>query len=529
MTLGAAIAGLLVVGLEIYGIVFIYQIFSLARRQHWPWWIYHTLLRCAEVLMAGLLCYVASHPFRQRREGRCCCPVLCAPCIELCCCCCVGPDASGRHSNNEDVGWPDGDSCLLKISAGQRGDNDYSLVKGRDGRNNGWARETRNWGDTSTIAPKTRICFSDKDHVMPFVTSQHGLGASAGDAELVNYLPVTEREGRYYSGSRLLPYADDYLDQGYNNDSSVFSSTHCQEIGLESFSAHNGVLNTAFHPTAEDGDDDDLVPPSSALLSKSRKSSLASSEFFHPPSSLSIAGSFASELDKAFRSMREESLLADLEPVGDGVGAGVGEGTTTTSLAQFLPDPVDLSRFSRGQPSVVESASSSHPDNTPMERFLLDQQVGECPVGRPMRRSRSAMGRLLEGSSSSVGPSDVEPWDQKLFRSKSDSIGVVCIKQVDGDHYMSMLDVERNQQPVTSRPEDCERWLKRDADEARQNPSIGGVGMDRALAGRREVEDYGANGSTEQELFDPTSHFNNQEMGRSLLTPIDYHSDDIEV
>ncbi|KAK7101997.1 proline-rich transmembrane protein 4-like [Littorina saxatilis] len=111
VTMLTAVLGLVTVALEVYAVVGVYKTFSNDRPQPWPWYFYHTALRLVEFLMCATMGYVASQPFRyRRREQSCCCPVLCAPCAEICYC---GNDANRSEAQ---AGWSELDQHQLRTS-----------------------------------------------------------------------------------------------------------------------------------------------------------------------------------------------------------------------------------------------------------------------------------------------------------------------------------------------------------------------------------------------------------------------------
>lgn len=99
ITLLAAVFGIVMVGLEIYGIVGVYQTFTIAKPQPWPWWVFHTALRFVELAMGISICYVASQPFRYPNSTSNI-AFYCSPCRQLFC---QIVDKSGVQSSWGDI------------------------------------------------------------------------------------------------------------------------------------------------------------------------------------------------------------------------------------------------------------------------------------------------------------------------------------------------------------------------------------------------------------------------------------------
>jgi hypothetical protein len=64
VTLITALLGFLNMGIHIYGMVDVMNVFTNAKPDPWPWWILHFTLRFTEIAMAALMLFVASQPFR---------------------------------------------------------------------------------------------------------------------------------------------------------------------------------------------------------------------------------------------------------------------------------------------------------------------------------------------------------------------------------------------------------------------------------------------------------------------------------
>lgn len=116
VTFVAAIFGLVTIGLEIYGMVQVYGVFSTERPQPWPWWLYHTALRVTELVMCTTMAYIASQPFRYNQsEKSCACCFLCAPCSEMWTCQCCR-----RALEREDAsGWSDNYASMSALQNGR--------------------------------------------------------------------------------------------------------------------------------------------------------------------------------------------------------------------------------------------------------------------------------------------------------------------------------------------------------------------------------------------------------------------------
>ncbi|KAL8596867.1 hypothetical protein ACOMHN_060675 [Nucella lapillus] len=460
VTFSTAMLGLLTVGLEIYGMVGVYKNFSEERPQPWPWYGYHTALRLVEFLMCATMSYVASQPFRYRKGRQtCCCHVLCAPCAEIFCC--------GADVNRSDgqAAWSEMDQQQSRASVdrGQVQQVTYDQeqqfssngLAPRDGSGKKGPRGGRGGNTDLTVTAKARIYFSDQDDVRPIVTSQPGSRPTSETSETLESRTVST--GGSLSGEGSVGVVTPLKKPAPSTLPVPTSSSSSSSSSSTAVKTWNGVVNTAYMPTTED------PPQPQSPGFKSRKSSIASSEYYLAPS-LSLADSMASELDKAFRSMHD-------------------------------PDPsqVSLSSVSGQSQDVLDRSprggqAKPFPD-TPLPRFLHLPPEEASNVNH-LRRSHSAFGRSHFYDSNNPREKEEQeagggggggllvpggPWHQKLFRSRSDSLGGIRTKDVDKATYMSLLDIEQH-----NLQQDASSTLPLDADgmDTVGTPSSGGYKAD---------------------------------------------------
>lgn len=391
----------------------------------------------------------------RRGQQSCCCPVLCAPCAEIFCC---GADV---NRSDAQAGWSDLDQHQLRASFDRGQPNGVSY--NHDGfRSNGQPRRGSKGGQkgggdlTVTAKAKAKIYFSGHDDVTPIVTSQPGSRptsttsdtlentvSTAGSTSVGGGGGSSSCNGSGGAGSPCRrtwsPFNDRVfsLPAGPGRCSAAAASTPTTPLW-------SGVVNSAYTPTTGDPHS----PGSQAGGFKSRKSSIASSEFFLG-ASVSLADSMASELDKAFRSMHED------------------ERACTPARDQHAPSLTSLHALPRDTAGkrLAVTKEATCPDGS-VENFLRRPTGdGASASASALRRSLSASGRCsfyetepLQGrgrgdgevgegprKGAGLGPSGV--WHQKLFRSRSDNMVEIRTKAVDNATYMSLLDIERRQQP----------------------------------------------------------------------------------
>lgn len=170
---------------------------------------------------------------------------------------------------------------------------------------------------------------------------------------------------------------------------------------MDEAEGNTGFVNTAYRSSV---DAQHYSAPSGpgSIASYSRKGSLASSGFFRYPSSLSLADSMASEMERAFSSLHAECKTASLGSV------------------RSLPNGALPYLEKKSEPAV--------------DCYLEQHEPLSEPSKCSLRRSVSAVG-------SSPGVNDW--WKQKLFRSRSDNDTHVRTRDVNNHRYMSLLDLER--------------------------------------------------------------------------------------
>lgn len=350
-----SILGLVTIGLEIYAIIGVYGVFSDKKPEPWPWWLYHTALRLVECLMCIIMAYVASQPFRYTELRTC--SFLCGPCLEICQC-------TGKGDQSDKLGWSEYDRLYMTTN------------KRSNGHTNG---------------KKKKIYLNEGTDIVPIVIQ-----------------PSTTNESRPPS---MLIIEDGYVRFQAETDINKIVDTYTKTHGdteMSTFKNYDGIVNGAYIRSMEDTVrfQDDLAS-TDGYIRKSRKSSLASSGFFRPPSSISLADSMESEIDKAFRSMRQDSL------------------SKLRASTHSLPSRSTYSIDDNFQGPAIEA--------------YLEQQVGQPKAG--LRRSRSALGDL--------NIQKPETWRHKLFRSRSDNSACVRTKDLDSMRYLSLLDLEKQQDKST--------------------------------------------------------------------------------
>lgn len=301
----------------------------------------------------------------------------------------------------------------------------------------------KNGDDKVLTNTKTRIYFNDNTDVVPIIMSQpvcmtaveagNGYSLNAD----VNY--SFGGDGDYQSPSR---------SKGSPEEMSSFSPPLQQQPTNSStpVATRDGLVNTAYAGVTED-----FQSPCLSGGSRSRKSSLASSEFFHAPSSLSLAGSMASELEKAFRSMRDdpEYDLCDAR--------SQRSGSAHSSLREEENYPYSRDENSGPEPLLPDDGTDSTENS--VRRYLQQTDGSEIPV---IRRSCSAVGRSSfhedeplhhepeVGNASPLLDSE-SSWQSKLFRCRSDNMGGIRTKDVDNATYLSLLDIEKQEQDDSER------------------------------------------------------------------------------
>ena len=388
----------------------------------------------------------------RRGQQSCCCPVLCAPCAEIFCC---GADVNRSESQ---AGWSDLDQHQLRASFDRGQTNGVSY--NHDGfRSNGQPRRGSKGGQKGggdlTVTAKAKIYFSDHDDVTPIVTSQPGSRPTSTTSDTLENTVSTAGSTSIGGGGSSSCDGSGGAGPPYRRTWSPFSDRvfslpagpgRCSAAAASTSTPPlwSGVVNSAYTPTTGDPHS----PGSQAGGFKSRKSSIASSEFFLG-ASVSLADSMASELDKAFRSMHDD------------------ERACTPARDQHAPSLTSLHALPRdtaGKRQAVAKEATC-PDGS-VESFLRRPPGdGASASASTLRRSRSASGRCsfyetepLQGrgradgevgewprEGAGLGPSGL--WHQKLFRSRSDNMVGIRTKAVDNATYMSLLDIERRQQP----------------------------------------------------------------------------------
>uniref|UniRef100_A0A2C9KAW3 Proline-rich transmembrane protein 3/4 domain-containing protein n=1 Tax=Biomphalaria glabrata TaxID=6526 RepID=A0A2C9KAW3_BIOGL len=283
VTFFAAICGLVTVGLEVYAIVDIYRPFTPGRPKAWPWWLYHTVLRVIELLMALSMTFVASLPFRYSRAiDRLSCGIFCAPCAEMCSCC--GGHAKSRNAANRS-------SSFYEWHAFGRGhagpkvssvDNGYNLRR-----------------------------LSSQDN------PEFGGRPSSGSRPS-SLLIIDNGVVRFQTNEEVCVMLDG--GQGDDQKEDIHS--------MNTFHLRDSFFNPGYCHNLQETYEDEVV--------KSRKSSMTSSEFFRVPSSVSLADSVENELDKVFESFKVKNGHKDV----DNRSTDVMVGSTLSTDPNF--DPTDI-------------------------------------------------------------------------------------------------------------------------------------------------------------------------------------------
>ncbi len=72
VTLATSVLGLASACLQIYGMIGVFNVFTLAEPEPWPWWAFHFCMRLAELGMCSTMSYVATQPLRYEanRKGK---------------------------------------------------------------------------------------------------------------------------------------------------------------------------------------------------------------------------------------------------------------------------------------------------------------------------------------------------------------------------------------------------------------------------------------------------------------------------
>ena len=87
VTLVSSFFGLACVCFELYGMFGVYGLMRTDKPKPWPWWAYHTIVRCLEIAMCSSIAYVASQPlkytYKKKYKDKVCLKAL--PCRYLCC------------------------------------------------------------------------------------------------------------------------------------------------------------------------------------------------------------------------------------------------------------------------------------------------------------------------------------------------------------------------------------------------------------------------------------------------------------
>ena len=116
MMLIAAVTGLLLVCVHTYGLIKVYNLFSLQRPKPWPWWAFMLSARVLELIMCFLITFMASRfmwlQYLESSDGCSCIPVTWCPCCHST----VTPDRhpTGEYSHTNEL---ESHQCMLDISS----------------------------------------------------------------------------------------------------------------------------------------------------------------------------------------------------------------------------------------------------------------------------------------------------------------------------------------------------------------------------------------------------------------------------
>ena len=140
VTLIAAACGIFCIGLELFGMFYVFRVFTDGHvPEPWPWYVHQFLLRVFEIIMCAIMIYVGSQPMKyNRRNDSKTCYVFCLV-LKKCCCSSqengameMDQNASFGSSNVKSVSDSEYDSSDVKGS-GKKSKNHVMLEQNGNG------------------------------------------------------------------------------------------------------------------------------------------------------------------------------------------------------------------------------------------------------------------------------------------------------------------------------------------------------------------------------------------------------------
>ena len=140
VTLIAAACGIFCIGLELFGMFYVFRVFTDGHvPEPWPWYVHQFLLRVFEIIMCAIMIYVGSQPMKyNRRNDSKTCYVFCLV-LKKCCCSSqengameMDQNASFGSSNVKSVSDSEYDSSDVKGS-GKKSKNHVMMEQNGNG------------------------------------------------------------------------------------------------------------------------------------------------------------------------------------------------------------------------------------------------------------------------------------------------------------------------------------------------------------------------------------------------------------